>query len=130
MNKARVNSLLPFAYDAIRESGIPSGDGSVQKSFRSQISTFGAAVTMGSLTAAVAFFSDRGGAAVDRSKLPEAIFRVLKKDGAIPDGCERLFDWVRAEAGRGNEVECRDAVLHAAVAIKLAMNLYPLSGQE
>ncbi len=126
MNKARIDALLPLAYEAIHDSGIPEKDGAVQKTFRGQISTFGAAVSMGSLLAAIAFFSNSERALVDRTKLLDAILRVLKKSSTVGVGHQTLYDWAKAEVGLGRENACREAILHAAVSIKLALNLYPL----
>ena len=130
MNKAKVDRLLPLAYQAIIYTGIREKDGSVQKSFRGQVSTFGASVSMGSLLAAIAFFSDKGGADVDRGKILDAIFQVLRSNAVISGGCKNLFSWAKQEAAAGREATCKDDIIHAAVAVKLAMNLFPLREKE
>ena len=126
MNKAKIDRLLPLAYQAITDTGIREKDGSVQKTFRGQVSTFGASVSMGSLLAAIAFFSDKGGADVDRRKILDAIFHVLSSDAAIPGGNESLYSWAKKEVAAGREAACKDDIIHAAIAVKLAMNLFPL----
>ena len=125
MNKADIDKLLPAAYEAIRESGI-SENGTVDKSYRGQISSFGAAVSMGSLLSAVAFFSDKGSADIARDKLTAAILLVLKKDGTVDSSYGRLYDWANMEVKAGKETVCKERILNAAIAIKLAMNLYRL----
>ena len=130
MDKERIDRLLPLAYEAISKSDIPDEERRVTKTFRSYISSFGASVCMGSLLAAIAFFSDQGGAKHDRSKLLEAIFRVLQADDVIPGHYETLYDWAKEETGIGNGNHCKEAVIQAAVAIKLALNLYPLDKKE
>lgn len=128
MNKNKINDQISLAYDAIKEAGIVEADGmTVKKAFRGQISTFGAAVTMGSMEAAIAFFSDKGSAAVDREKLIKAIALVLKKDAdcafepAPGSEIKSLFDYAVAE-----KEEAKESILNAAIAIKLAMNLFKL----
>ena len=77
MNKKKVNDEISTAYDVLDTCGI-ARNGSISKTYRGYISTFGAAITMGSLIAAIAFFSDQGGADKDRSKLMDAIYKVLE----------------------------------------------------
>lgn len=120
MNKTVINREVAVAYDVLKNSGIAK-NGKISKTWRGQISTFGAAVTMGSLLPAVAFFSDQGGAAVERQHLMAAILSILKWEGAAPEDCRTLFDHVRAN-GEG----CREDIVSAAIALKLAMNLYIL----
>ena len=59
MNKKQVNDWILPAQKAIIECGIAE-NGKVDSAFRGQISSFGAAVVMGSLKSAVAFFADDG----------------------------------------------------------------------
>ena len=54
MNKKQVNDWILPAQKAIIECGIAE-NGKVDSAFRGQISSFGAAVVMGSLKSAVAF---------------------------------------------------------------------------
>lgn len=124
MNKERVNEWIPKAYEAIREVKIEE-NGMVDKSFRGQISTFGAAISMGSLSAAIAFFSDAGSASVDRTKLMKALNRMLN-----PKGSSDFYFYVKDRIDKGQEEQCREDVIHAAIALKLAMNLYPLKDKE
>ena len=48
MNKAIINDEIVIAYDVLKKSEIVE-NGKIKKTWRGQISTFGAAVTMGSL---------------------------------------------------------------------------------
>lgn len=87
MNKAIINDEIVIAYDVLKKSEIVE-NGKIKKTWRGQISTFGAAVTMGSLIPAVAFFSDQGGSSVKRQYIMDAILEILKRDsycaGEIP----------------------------------------------
>ena len=133
--------MIPSARDAVKTAKI-SSDGVVKKAFRGQISSFGAAITMGSLLPAVAFFSDQGKAEVDRSKLMEAIMLVLQnEDGPLGTAAKKyesnqLLEFCTevcnpAPAGNGgadklSASQLREAVIDAAIAIKLALNYFKL----
>lgn len=131
MNKQRVDSFIPVAYQAIahKQSGIANKNNEVDKGFRGQISAFCAALQMGSIRAAVAFYSKKGGALTDRHKLGYAIYLVLSsKDGVLPQNLPEedrrglvLYDMIT-----GDNPPSEEELLDAAVSIKLALNLYDL----
>lgn len=124
MNKAKVNELVPLAYEALQETGIVK-DGKIDKAFRGQISSFGVAVTMGSFLSAIAFFSEEESAAkVDRTLLMKAILVVLKKSGKASNVNE-LYQYI-FKAKKVSEAKLKEDVINATIAIKLAMNLYIL----
>lgn len=135
MNKKVIDECIPIAYQALQESGIvEEGEGGIRKinkNFKGQISSFGAAVTMGSLLSAVAFFSDKGSSAVDRSKLMDAILIVLKKQKKAQESQNKLYEYINEKyEGHLNheEVEAviREEIINIAIAVKLAMNMYIL----
>ena len=108
MNKRVVDSWLNIAYNAIEKCGISEmkdGVKCIQRTYRSQISNFGAAVTMGSIKSAVAFFSQQGKAVADRPKLLQAMYFIIS-NGEILTPDEKF--------------------INASVALKLAMNFYKL----
>lgn len=124
MDKTRVNDLIPLAYAAIKTVGIEKNN-EIEKTFRGQISTFGTAISMGSLLSAIAFFSDSAGAAVDRTLLLKALNEMLNPN------CDHskkndFYHFVSKQIEKGKEDECKDEVIHATIALKLAMNLYKL----
>lgn len=133
MNKKEVNDDISYAYDAIKYCKIAK-DNKITKTFRGQISTFGAAVTMGSLKPAVLFFSDQGGASVQRTNLMQAIlFILVKGDTKQMTGSNEkpgLYDYIRGAEKSAGENAIKEKVLDAAIALKLAMNLYELVGSE
>ena len=120
MNKNTVNEWITPAYKALEKYGI-AVNGKIKKTFRGQISTFGAAISTGSLRAAVAFFSDAGSATVRRDKLMEAILDILKEQKIADSSYVNLYQYVDQ-----NELEAKDPILNATIALKLAMNLYCL----
>lgn len=128
MNKKSIDQMLPQAYQALKDYEIAEdikGKFVILKTNRSHISSFGAAISEGSLLAAIAFFSKNGGAAGNR----EGILDCIKS--LIPDAVneKNLFDYV-TKIGQGREKEAKENILNAAIALKLAMNLYQLVTPE
>jgi len=124
MNKKRVDSWILTARDALTKTGIAE-NGSMKKAFRGQISSFGAAVVMGSLKSAVAFFSVKGEAEVDRQKLLLAMYYVINEG--------KVENFEKTEPRAVLEYVCshdtkvtKELFVDASIALKLAMNFYHL----
>lgn len=132
MNKIAIDRNLPYAYKGIIDSKI-SKDGKVNKSYRGQISILGAAITMGSIKSALCFFSEKANnnSDVDRSKLLDTIYYVLKNS---EDTKEKYKDVENLNAYVVNADSDKDAlkedIINAAIAIKLAMNLFEWEATE
>ena len=132
MDKYVIDQEIEFAYEAIQNCGICNEKHEVLKAYRSQLSSFGAAISMGSLMQAIAFFSEQGSASVDRPKILKAVFEVMKKwkkeKQNITINQEHIFEYVRDERKKGpaDGLVCQNDVINAAIALKLAMNLYTL----
>jgi len=122
MNKQRVNDWIAPAAEALAKSGI-ARNGKVDPRFRGQIASFGAAITMGSLKAAAAFFSQQGGAAVPRELLLKAMYYVIKGELAEP---KAVFAYICEH----DDIHTREQFVDAAIALKLAMNLYDMGKEE
>lgn len=120
MDKKQVEELLPEAADVLAAK---FKNGKIPSTFRGYISSFGAAISMGSLMAAIAFYGNSDNKAKEnRSILPDLILSVLKKrDSSITNNT--LSEYV---------INCKDKVLakqeiiHATIALKLAMNLFEI----
>ena len=123
MDKKLVDRLLPTAVQVLQDEGVAE-NGRIPKTFRGQISSFGAAVSAGSLLAAAAFFNEQGGAKSERQKLMEAINKMMKQEKLVEHTGESLFDTIHANQ---SDRSVKDKVLSCAVALKLAMNLYELT---
>ena len=132
MNKRKVEKLLPKVIKALDEDifNIKKSDDQgvfIEKGFRSQISSFGAAVTMGSFRAAVAFFSDNGESDVDRSKLIQIMYYIVT--GGIQkepqDIAKKILSLTKTE-----EAQMKEDFINASVAIKLALNAFRLKDKS
>ena len=123
MNKSAVNDQLETAYEAIIKTKIAdgsTGEYKVKKAYRGQIATFGAAIITGSLKSAIAFFSDEGKASVNRLLIIKAIEYILEKRKIMKQG-QSLFSYAKSESP-----EVKENIINAAIAIKLALNLFIL----
>lgn len=133
MNKSRIDRYIPIAVELIknRENKVCDKNNKVNSVFRGYISSFGASVAMGSLLSAVAFYSKQGSANKDRSALMDIILKIIKEDDkSNPDKkddksntCKDLFNYVKKNA---TNVEAKEKIYDAAIAIKLALNLFDL----
>ena len=138
MSIQRVNDWIVYGKEALNKLEIAK-NGKIDKTFRGQISSFGAAISMGNLKSAVAFFSKQAGASVPRENLLRAIWFVLKRsegltqeeimrrpaganDSDHPIQTDAIFDYVCENDG----AVLKNKFLDASVAIKLAMNLFDL----
>ena len=129
MSVQRVNDWIVYGKEALTEIGIAE-NGKIVKTFRGQISSFGAAISMGNLKSAVAFFSEQAGASVPRENLLRAIWFVLKRSEGVakekilcsPIQTDDIFTYVCEH----DSVTLKNQFLDASVAIKLAMNLFDL----
>lgn len=133
MNKRIIDNEIKYAYEALKKCKIAK-NGFINKTYRGQISSFGAAITTGSLLSAVCFFSDNAGATTERKNLLKAIVYILGKEEEVKEvkeideteicknGNKILYDYI---AAKGADMDkWKEDILNAAIALKLAMNLY------
>lgn len=118
MNKKRVDSWILPAKEALEITQI-AVDGTVDSSYRSQIASFGAAVVMGSLKAAVAFFGDNGGAEIEREKILEAIYYCIYGQSK---NSKEIIEFVC----KNDSPELKEMFIDASIAVKLAINFFSL----
>ena len=123
MNRLRIENSIGDAYAILAEVGIAE-KGKLDNAFRGQISGLGASICTGHLLASIAFFSEKGEAKADRTRLLTAIYRLVQKNHA--DAAEpTLFAYVkRRYADAGSRAALKEEILDYAIALKLAMNLY------
>jgi len=121
MNKKIINDEIAIAYEAIIENKIVDGQGQVQKTFRGQITSFGASIIMGSLLPAIAFFYDSEKSTVDRKKVLDAVYYILQARQKIVQDEKNLFEYAKK-----HQEESKEEILNASIALKLAINLFKL----
>lgn len=124
MNKRKIDQLLPEARQAIIDCGISENKVTISSEFRRYISSFGAAVSNGSLLAAIAFFNQQKSAKDDRPKLMQAIHQML--------GSKRndLFEYAATAQTPAEKRKMKEDILNCAIALKLAMNLFELKTEK
>lgn len=133
MNKTMIDKMLPVAYTAIEKSGL-SNNGKVNKSYRGQISTLGAAITMGSINSAICYFSKdaNNDSEVSRSKLLKAIEYVLNNNSDTKSNYMNkdngLENYVLKITEPAELLRVKEDIMNASIAIKLAMNLFEWEG--
>lgn len=140
MNKSKIDELIPEAYEALSIVEI-ARDNKINKAFKGQIATLGAAIIMGSLMSAVAYFMDNGQAKVKRNKILQAIWVMLEKEYATKvesndkkpkDKMQyalELFQKIK-DTKKEEETVLKNNILESLLAIKLAMNLYEMEGDD
>ena len=117
MNKKRVNDWLPKAKEVLTTMEIAK-KGEIDNAFRGQISSFGAAVIMGSLPAATAFYASQGESAVERQKLLQAMYYLIS--GEEKTDCAKILEYVCDH----DSSELKELFADASIALKLAMNFF------
>ena len=118
MNKNRVNQWLLPAKEALVKTEIAI-KGKIANAYKGQIASFGAAVIMGNLPAAVAFFTEQGGSSVERQKLIQAMYYCISGELKKP---EEILEYVC----ENNNSDICDKFTDASIALKLAMNFFNL----
>lgn len=122
MSKCRINRFLPIAYDAVKKSELIKDD-KLQGNYKAQIASFGAAISMGSLLSAIAFFSEKGSSDIIRQELMKLIYYIIRKDEGIEDKYDEIKKYALFEYVKDNG-NVKQKVLDAAIAIKLTLNLF------
>ena len=130
MNKKRVNEWIPRAKEALEKAGIAENN-TIDKTFRGQISSFGAAITMGSLTAAVAFFSQKGSSQTDRHNLLLALDYIIhdRTECRKKEEVSKILDDVLGTPQAGMH-SLTAAYIDASIALKLAMNYFDMTKKD
>lgn len=130
-DKKKIDEMIPRAYELLGKENTKgstpiASEGKITKTYRSQISTFGAAIVNGTLLSAISFFSDKAGASVNRPELMGAVYNLVNKSNGAHEK-DKLFKYARDEVRSGHKAKVTDDILNAAIALKLAMSLYELT---
>lgn len=138
-NKRRTDSYIPEAIKALDACGIAK-DGKIDSSYRGQISSFGAAVTIGSFKQAVAFFAQdakNGDSKINRSDLILAIDYVLnpgkyteEKISEKKEKVSKIKEYILDITEPVKLKALENRYLDAAVALKVAMGVYDMCPRD
>ena len=123
MNRILIEQYIPTAYKVLKNNPEIYVNEKISGTLKGNIASFGAAIQMGNLLSAVAFFNQQGGAAEKRQELLHVILDILKEHGDAPGTCTTLFDYI-CDMGEREMPKAKQLVVCAAVAVKLAMNLF------
>lgn len=123
MNRILIEKYIPFAYKALENNTEICDNGKISGTLKGNIASFGAAIQMGNLLSATAFFSQQGGAQEKRYELLNVICEILKENEDMPRDCATLFDYI-CDMDKREMAKTKRLVVSAAVAVKLAMNLF------
>lgn len=134
MNKKRIDEMIPSAYEAIAND--LAVDGKIDKAYRGAISSFGAAIIMGSIISAAAYYNEpdavtkkQPGEIVDKNKVSVVLLDTLKKSEYGAGIKEKtLFDFVVrcCNEGEDSKIKCKELICDTAIAVKLSLNLFTL----
>lgn len=138
ISKRRIDKLIPLALEAIKDATLPDAEGKVSKTYHGYFSSFGADMINATPLAAIIFFeeakkADEGGSSgskEDRSKVTEAILRLIRKElGTGPDGVPN--DWNKLSkyysTSSHSDRKKIENITAAAAALKIALRTFPKS---
>lgn len=134
MNKNQIDAWIPKAYKMLNTIEVTKNNvsvplidnGAIPKVFRSYISSFGAAVVMGSLKSAIAFYSQQSSAMCEREALMKIIYAIISdEDDVNAVEATALFQFVNAPDC--DLIKAKEDIYNAAIAIKLALNMFVLT---
>lgn len=144
-NKRKIDEYIPKAIACLCKNKKIVKDGKIKSGFAGQISTFSVAVSTGSLLSAVAFFSEKKQATVDRQELMNVIYEIISRESAerknTDDSKAVLLSYVKEvyekTHGQGKDAnflldyeEFKQDVLNAAIAVKLAINFFQKENED
>lgn len=125
ISRKRIDRLVPQAIEIIKEVEIPGENGRVSNSYHGYISSFGASMVQSSALAAAIFFEDSSGSQEDRSKVTEAILKLMLWEKEATAGSSRLSQYIidNMAGGQVKNSTITD-ILASAIALKLALRTF------
>ncbi|MBR2877885.1 MAG: hypothetical protein IKL42_00940 [Clostridia bacterium] len=122
MSKKRIKNWIPVARRAITECEIESG-GKIEATFIDVVAELGAAIISGTLRSAVAYFSEKGDATVDRRKVVSAAYYCISgKRWAAGKVLEYVYE--------NESPDLKEEFLDALAAIRYATKFFMYVNKE
>ena len=137
ISNRNIDEFITCAIDILENEKEIVKNGKIKKGYSSQISTFGSAISTGSLLSGIAYFSKSGDSSVNRSRLMWIIYEILKNTNRLSDNLQKaikndvpeleLYYYVKKFTQNKNKIEIiklKRTIIEVATAIKLAMNYF------
>jgi CRISPR/Cas system CMR-associated protein Cmr5 small subunit len=122
MRKEIVDQFIGNALTHIGTSGIVKSNGKISNEYKGYVSSFGTSVMQCGLIPALALFSDESSGSKDKSK----IVLVLKQMLGVTTEPSLLKHALTLRNNRTAFDELEEKVLHASVALKLAIRTFEI----
>lgn len=125
MSKKDIERLIPLAFKAI-ETCIIKKDGHIDKVYKGYIESFGPTVIQSGLLPAICLYEKKGTSSEgDKIRVIEAIQYILPTDFTnSPSKFSMLV------GGRTDKVECKEKIMNAVIALKLAIRTFEFDDKE
>lgn len=125
MSKKDIEQLIPLAFKAI-ETCIINKDGHIDKVYKGYIESFGPTVIQSGLLPAICLYEKKGTSSEgDKSRVIEAIQYILPTD--FTNSSSKFSTLV---GGRTDKVECKEKIMNAVIALKLAIRTFEFDDKE
>lgn len=137
ISNRNIDEFITCAIDILENEKEIVKNGKIKKGYSSQISTFGSAISTGSLLSGIAYFSKSGDSSVNRSRLMWIIYEILKNINRLNPNLQKevknevpeleLYYYVKKFTQNKNKTEIiklKRTIIEVATAIKLAMNYF------
>lgn len=125
MSKKDIEQLIPLAFKAI-ETCIIKKDGHIDKVYKGYIESFGPTVIQSGLLPAICLYEKKGTSSEgDKIRVIEAIQYILPTD--FTNSPSKFSTLV---GGRTDKVECKEKIMNAVIALKLAIRTFEFDDKE
>ena len=137
ISNRNIDEFITCAIDILENEKEIVKNGKIKKGYSSQISTFGSAISTGSLLSGIAYFSKSGDSSVNRSRLMWIIYEILKNTNRLNPNLQKeiknevpeleLYYYVKKITQDKNKkeiIKLKRTRIEIATAIKLAMNYF------
>ena len=137
ISNRNIDEFITCAIDILENEKEIVKNGKIKKGYSSQISTFGSAISTGSLLSGIAYLSKSGDSSVNRSRLMWIIYEILKNTNRLNPNLQKaikndvpeleLYYYVKKFTQNKNKIEIiklKITIIEVATAIKLAMNYF------
>lgn len=135
ISNRNIDEFITCAIDILENEKEIVKNGKIKKGYSSQISTFGSAISTGSLLSGIAYFSKSGDSSVNRSRLMWIIYEILKNTNRLNPNLQKeiknevpeleLYYYVKKFTQNKTEIiKLKRTIIEVATAIKLAMNYF------